>query len=330
MPELSGFLPSIASDNKQGYQFLADWIAALISNGTYTTELQVTADTDMTVTLPVGRAWINGIYYHNTTVLKKTLAHADGVLARIDSVILRLDFTTRKITSQVLQGAYSAQPVAPALTRTENTWDLKLADVYIGAGAITISQTNITDCRFDASVCGIVHCVVDKIDTTQIADQLEQYIEEYVTKTEADYLQYKSQLNAVITELQNAVDNALSGVLPDRSVTSEKFADGAKAPAAVEAEKAERLKSAVKVGNADFDGSEDITAEQMGVRPDTWVPTPAQVGAEPAFTKNNAFNKNFGSAAGTVCQGNDGRLSNARPASNIGMGYNGSLYISYS
>lgn len=41
-------------------------------------------------------------------------------------------------------------------------------------------------------------------------------------------------------------------------------------------------------------------------------PTPADIGAEPAFAKNNAFNKNFGTAAGTVCQGNDSRLSDAR------------------
>jgi hypothetical protein len=33
---------------------------------------------------------------------------------------------------------------------------------------------------------------------------------------------------------------------------------------------------------------------------------------EPAFTKNTAFNKNFGTANGTVCQGNDSRLSDAR------------------
>ena len=33
---------------------------------------------------------------------------------------------------------------------------------------------------------------------------------------------------------------------------------------------------------------------------------------EPVFTKNTAFNKNFGTAAGTVCQGNDSRLSDAR------------------
>ena len=51
--------------------------------------------------------------------------------------------------------------------------------------------------------------------------------------------------------------------------------------------------------------------------------TPADIGAatsghlhtgtyEPAFTKNTAFNKNFGTAAGTVTQGNDSRLSDAR------------------
>lgn len=38
----------------------------------------------------------------------------------------------------------------------------------------------------------------------------------------------------------------------------------------------------------------------------------ADVGAEPAFTKNTAFNKNFGTAADTVCEGDDVRLSDAR------------------
>ena len=33
---------------------------------------------------------------------------------------------------------------------------------------------------------------------------------------------------------------------------------------------------------------------------------------EPVFTKNGAFNKNFGTAASTVCQGNDSRLSDNR------------------
>lgn len=35
-------------------------------------------------------------------------------------------------------------------------------------------------------------------------------------------------------------------------------------------------------------------------------------GKEPVFSKNTGFNKNFGSTSGTVCQGNDSRLSDAR------------------
>jgi len=35
-------------------------------------------------------------------------------------------------------------------------------------------------------------------------------------------------------------------------------------------------------------------------------------GKEPTFSKNTAFNKNFGTTVGTVCQGDDSRLSDAR------------------
>lgn len=37
---------------------------------------------------------------------------------------------------------------------------------------------------------------------------------------------------------------------------------------------------------------------------------------EPVFSKNTAFNKNFGSSSDTVCQGNDSRLSNSRRCNN--------------
>jgi len=39
---------------------------------------------------------------------------------------------------------------------------------------------------------------------------------------------------------------------------------------------------------------------------------PSDIGAEPAFTKNTAHNKNFGTADGTVCKGDDSRLSDDR------------------
>lgn len=44
--------------------------------------------------------------------------------------------------------------------------------------------------------------------------------------------------------------------------------------------------------------------------------TASDVGAEPAFTKNTAFNKNFGTTLGTVCQGSDARLVDSRRCNN--------------
>ena len=51
------------------------------------------------------------------------------------------------------------------------------------------------------------------------------------------------------------------------------------------------------------------TASEVGASPSGHNHTGTY---EPAFNKNSAFNKNFGSAEGTVCQGNDARLSDAR------------------
>jgi hypothetical protein len=42
---------------------------------------------------------------------------------------------------------------------------------------------------------------------------------------------------------------------------------------------------------------------------------------EPAFTKNTAFNKNFGSASGTVTEGNDSRLSDTRTPTDSSVTY---------
>ena len=55
------------------------------------------------------------------------------------------------------------------------------------------------------------------------------------------------------------------------------------------------------------------------------VPTqPSDIGAEPSITKGNAFNKNFGTIADTVAQGNDSRFTDSRnPTSHSSTHTNG-------
>ncbi len=74
----------------------ARYFASFIGNGVFpnpTTNLQViAADNNMTVKLKSGKGWINGYFYENTDDLVLNVDVADGVLNRIDRVVLRLDF----------------------------------------------------------------------------------------------------------------------------------------------------------------------------------------------------------------------------------------------
>ncbi|MGC9423857.1 hypothetical protein [Vibrio sp.] len=49
--------------------------------------------------------------------------------------------------------------------------------------------------------------------------------------------------------------------------------------------------------------------DDIANKPATYPPATHTHNYEPAFSKNTAFNKNFGTTAGTVCQGNDTRLN---------------------
>lgn len=64
------------------------------------------------------------------------------------------------------------------------------------------------------------------------------------------------------------------------------------------------IKSEVGLSNVDNTSDED--------KPISYATKKALDGKEPVFSKNSAFNKKFGNAAGTVCQGNDSRLSDER------------------
>ena len=160
----------------------AEYFASFIGNGVFpvpSTSLQVVAGSGMAVAVKTGKAWINGYFYYNTSDLPVTLATADGVLNRIDRIVVRWDLTERKISVAVKSSTPATSPVAPALQRDADAYELCLADVLVGAGVTAISQANITDRRLDGSLCGVVAGVVDQIDTDAFNAQLEAWFADY-------------------------------------------------------------------------------------------------------------------------------------------------------
>jgi hypothetical protein len=196
MAESSGFFKSI-NDRKYTVDWLAKYIASFIGNGVYNGELAVTADgSAMSVTLPSGRAWINGYHYRNDGDMTLTIDNADGVLNRVDIVVLRWDVNARSITAQVIKGTPASTAAAPAITRTVEQYDLKLAEISIPAGTTAISQALITDCRLDNSVCGIVTGVLDQVDTTTFYSQIQADLAAFKSGSEADFSTWSEQQKA--------------------------------------------------------------------------------------------------------------------------------------
>ena len=186
----------------------ARYFSSFIGNGVYASpisNLQVlSVDNDMNIRVQPGRAWINGYFYENTDELIFTVGPADGVLHRIDRVVVRWDLVNREIITAIKRGTPGSVPTAPTLERTDEIYELALADIRINAGAIRINQSDITDQRYVTNLCGIVAGVVSQIDTTGLFSQFEDEFTSWFNGI-------KGQLGAdVAGSLQNQINQHTS------------------------------------------------------------------------------------------------------------------------
>ena len=165
MAEKSGFfnarLINGEFDRKYSANDYCDNLAVIIGNGVLRStndDLKVTSRS-MLVTVAAGRAWINGHYYYNTAPM--TLAAVPAAVGgnRYDRVVLRMNknLNNRDISIVYLEGTASNDPQKPALTRTDEIYDICLADVYVTSGNNTLA---VFDTRADNDVCGWVYSVV--------------------------------------------------------------------------------------------------------------------------------------------------------------------------
>lgn len=201
--EKSSFFNSINGDRKYLASDFAVYFAKFIGNGIFvnpSNSVQVMANDDMTITIKAGAAWINGYMYINDSDLILPIDVADGVLNRIDRIVLKMDTAGRAINAVVKKGTFASSPVTPTLQRDADGYELGLADIYVGAGATQITQANITDLRLDNNFCGIVHGTVDQIDLTTLFNQ-------YTVGFQAKEVDFENEF----TTWFNTVKNQLSG-----------------------------------------------------------------------------------------------------------------------
>lgn len=211
--ESSGFFRSRLVDGQYDRSYteeeFARYFSTFIGNGVFAKSdaLVVTsASSGMLVNISAGQAWINGYWYNNDAVIQKQLQSGDGILARIDIVVLRWSNSTRTIEVAVKQGTPASTPTAPAVERTADVYELCIAYINVTRGATAISQSDIIDKRLDATLCGTVGALVKQWDMSSYGTQLNNYIQSYINRGNADYAQVKDALEQWIAEVRVIVE----------------------------------------------------------------------------------------------------------------------------
>ena len=249
--QTSGFFNSaVAADGSYDRQYVAEqfaeYFASFVGNGVFQNSsgaLMVTESESpaMSVTVQPGQGWINGYWYKNSAELPLSVAISDGVLGRIDLVVLQLGFSERTIQCVVKTGTPSANPVAPSLQRDSDYYELCLAQINVPSGAVNIQNAAIVDTRSDNDVCGWVQAAIQSIDTTYFGNQLNQFITRYIQKADEEYLDYQQAIEneydnfeqtfrALLDRLRELVndDDALGRLVTELSAKENRYTSTAK------------------------------------------------------------------------------------------------------
>lgn len=226
---------SVNADRVYRAEDFASYFGDVITSGVSVATddpLAVLSAGGLAVSLGAGKAWIKGRLYENTATMSFTVDTGDAQ-PRVDRLVLRMDTAERKINAVLVKGTPADSPAAPELLRNADYYDLGLAEISVPASAISITQSDIKDTRPDDTVCGVVRCLVEKLDISSFMKNCQKdfddwfnMLKEVLDENTATKLQ--NQINAVRDDL-NAIRSDLdNGVYSTPAVINLKTVPGAK------------------------------------------------------------------------------------------------------
>ena len=197
-------------DRAKSSEFFAEFWKRLVSNGVLGEPadcFQVVSTGGMSISVRSGFGFILGHYVKDEEPAVFTIDNATTG-KRIDLVIMRLNRVQRLIEIYIKKGVASNQPAIPELVREEygDYFELCLARITVDSTKPGITQADIADTRLDSSVCGIVACPIDHLDTSVYYQQIQQYFEEFQGETEAYFQNFQQQIRQQMNTFSEAME----------------------------------------------------------------------------------------------------------------------------
>lgn len=199
-------------DRAESSDFLAMFISQIISDGVLANPadcFQVIAGEGMELKVRPGFGIIKGRFAADTQEYPITISTAPTAYKRIDRVILRANYLNRLCEIIVRAGTPDANPAPPELLQpaSGDYYELCLATVAVNSNQTVITQSNITDTRYDDSVCGVVTQLIDHLDTSVFFAQLNAFYDEYVKKFNGDYSDFILKMDSAYQNFYTSLND---------------------------------------------------------------------------------------------------------------------------
>lgn len=158
-----------------------NYFAQFIGNGVYPNPsdgLKVVSNDNLIVTVLPGAGFIEGAGHILKEEKDVSINTPHTNYNRKDIIVLQLNLVDRDLLIKYKPGIANSNPLEPELIRSDDIYELMLASMLIRSGTQAVTQADITDTRLDNQKCGIVHGLINQVDTTELFSQYENYWEQ--------------------------------------------------------------------------------------------------------------------------------------------------------
>ena len=165
------------------------------------TNLQVVASSGMNIVVKAGFAIVQGCLKLEENDRTLALQASSATNDRIDTVVLRLNSNDdqRYCDLYIREGTPATNPIRPNLVRSDSVYELGLADIFVSKTITSITQSKITDTRYEAERCGVISSL-SEYDTTTIYSQVQADLKEFKATEQAEFLAWYENIKNILDE----------------------------------------------------------------------------------------------------------------------------------